>query len=132
MRMAVGPRREGAVAVDVLIAIADDALRQVLEAALLMDEFLVHTAAAEAETLTRLAQHPPELLVLDATMPLSDDAVVWADRHARETPLVLLAPAWGDQPQIGRENAVLLPMPFGRADLRRAIATALGRPTDEA
>ena len=116
---------------DVLIAIADDALRQVLEAALLMDEFLVHTAADEAETLARLAQHPPDLLLLDATMPLSDDAVAWADRHASETPLVLLVPAWGDQPQLGRPNTVLLPMPFGRADLRRAVAAALGTPADQ-
>jgi DNA-binding response OmpR family regulator len=119
------------VAVDVLIAIADEALRQVLEVALLMDEFLVHTATDEEEAVAALARHPPDLLLLDGTMPLSEGAVAWAERHASATPLVLLVPAWGDQPQLDRSDAVLLPMPFGRTDLRHAIAAVRGTPADQ-
>ena len=103
-------------AVNVLVAVADEALRQVIEIALAMDGFAVRVAASEEDARAALAVETPGLLLLDGTMALSEDAGVWAHHNAAAAPLILLVPAWGDVPSPTRPDATVLTMPFGRAE----------------
>jgi DNA-binding response OmpR family regulator len=113
---------------DALLAVADDALRQVLEYALEADGWRVQTASDEATAGRKLSSRRPSLLLLDGMMPMDDGAAAWAERHAPGVPLVLLVSAWEPLPELPRDDAVVLPMPFGRADLQRAV-TAVCRCT---
>jgi hypothetical protein len=112
-------------AVDVLLVVADPALGAVLEIALAADGYVVRRAVTEADTRAALAAAPPGVLIVDTTAPFSEDALLWTDQHALATSLILLVPGLGDWPTLSRPSAVILRMPFGREDLRRAFA-ALG------
>jgi DNA-binding response OmpR family regulator len=107
--------------VNVLVAVADEALRQVIEIALAMDGFAVRVAASEEDARAALTVETPGLLLLDSTRALSEDAGAWAHHNAATVPLILLVTAWGEAPSLARPDATVLPMPFGRAELRRAI-----------
>ena len=111
-------------AVDVLVAVADEALRMVLEVALTADGCTVQTAGSEAEALAGLVDTPPRVLLLDAMLPASSDSLAWAAHHAPAIPLILLVSAVDAWPTPSRSDAVLLEMPFGREELRRAVAMA--------
>ena len=110
--------------VDVLVAVADDALRLVVEIALRSDGCTVRTAGSEVETLNALAAVPAHVLLLDAALPGLADPLDWAARHAPAIPLILLVSAVDGWPAPSRADAVLLEMPFGREELRRAVASA--------
>jgi DNA-binding response OmpR family regulator len=118
-------------AVNVLVVVADEALRQVIEIALAMDGFAVRAAASDDDARAALAVESPGLLLLDGTMALSEDAVAWADYHAPAVPLILLVAAWGDAPDIARSEATVLTMPFGREELRRAINAVTRSPAGQ-
>ena len=111
-------------AVDVMVVAADEPLRQVLEIALAMDGCHVQTVAAEAEAIAVLRTRSPDVLLIDDTTPLSEDAAAWAERHAPRTSLVLLEPAWQERHIPERPRAVVLLMPFGLRELRRALSDA--------
>jgi DNA-binding NtrC family response regulator len=111
-------------AADVLVLVADEALRTVLEITLQMDDYAVRTAATAEGALDVLVATKPSLLILDATMDLGDSPIQWAARHAADIPLILLVSAWDAPPPLEHPDAVTLPMPFGRAELRRALAAA--------
>ena len=55
-------------------------------------------------------------------------AVAWMEQHAPGIPLVLRVSAWAELPTLARRNAVVLPMPFGCAELQRAIAAVAATP----
>jgi DNA-binding NtrC family response regulator len=111
-------------AVDVMVVAEDEPLRQVLEIALGMDGYRVHTAAGEADALAALDRRAPDVLVVDDTMPLSEQATTWVGRHAPRTSLVLLQPEWDARPLSESQATVVLPMPFGLRELRLALTNA--------
>jgi hypothetical protein len=88
----------------------------------------VRRAVTEADVRAALAAAPPDVLVVDMTTPFSKHALLWADRLAPAAPLIVLVPGLGDWPAAARPSAVVLRMPFGRQDLRRALAAL--EPTD--
>ena len=107
--------------VDVLVAVADDSLREVLEIALRLDGHRVQTAPDAAQALVRLLGTPPDLLVLDGTAPFAAEVLPWAGR--RSVPLLLLADDSVDPPPPDDyPHAVTLPMPFDLAQFHRALA----------
>ena len=110
--------------VDVLEAIPDDALRQVLDAALRLDGYRVQTAPDAAQALVRLLGMSPDLLVLDGTAPFAAEVREWAER--RSIRLLLLVPAWEAGPPPEEPGTVVLPMPFNLSQLRRALAEVRG------
>jgi CheY-like chemotaxis protein len=110
--------------VDVLVVVADEALRAVIEIALTMDGCVVRTAADEASAIDRIADATPAVLLVDGTLPFAEEIEQWTARHAPHTPLMLLVPAWEEQPRFSRNAVAILPMPFGRAELRQALAVA--------
>jgi DNA-binding response OmpR family regulator len=114
------------VPVDLLLVIADEALRHVIEAALLADGLVVRTAIADLDAVRTLSSEPPDVLILDGTMPLSPNIVAWIDRNVPGLPLILLRATWEDRSPVSRRNTIELPMPFGRKELRQAIAVARG------
>ena len=111
-------------AVDLLLAVADDGLRAVLEIALTADGCTVRTAGTEAEALAALVASPPEVLLFDAALPTAPDPFAWAARHAPAIPLLLLVSAVDGWPTPTRPDAMLLEMPFGREALRHAVTIA--------
>jgi len=113
---------------DVLLAVADVSLRQVLQYALEVEGFRVRTAADEVTARHALADPRAKLLLLDGTMPLEGGAVAWLEEHAPGIPVVLLVSAWGVRPTLARRNVVVLPMPFGCADLQCAISDVVAAP----
>jgi DNA-binding response OmpR family regulator len=115
-------------ATDLLLVVADTALREVLQYALQVDGHRVRTAEDQATARHMLADRRAALLVLDGTMPLDGGAVAWAEQHAAGIPLVLLVGAWGESPTLAQRDAVVLPMPFGCAELQRAIAAVCATP----
>jgi DNA-binding NtrC family response regulator len=114
------------VPVDLLLVIADEALRHVIEVALLADGFLVRSAIAELDAVRTLSEDPPDVVILDGTMPLSPNIVAWIDRNVPGLPLVLLRATWDDRSPVSRRATIELPMPFGRKELRQAVAIARG------
>ena len=110
--------------VDVLVVVADEALRAVIEIALTMDGCVVRAVADEATAIGRLADALPAVLLIDGTLSFADDIERWTERYAPYIPLVLLVAAWEEQPRFSRDSVAVLPMPFGRAELRRALAAA--------
>jgi DNA-binding response OmpR family regulator len=107
---------------DALLAVADSALRQVLAIALEADGWRVQTASDGATAGRKLESRKPDLLMLDGKMPVEDGVAAWVERHALGVPLVVLVSGWQPPPVLPRDNATLLPLPFGRDELRRAIA----------
>ena len=111
---------------DVLVVVPDGALREVLEVALRLDGYRVQTAADGVQTLARLLEAPPDLLVLDASTPFAAKVMRWAGRQSVPL-LLLLADASMDRPPLDDQpRAVVLPMPFGLAQFRCALATVRG------
>jgi CheY-like chemotaxis protein len=110
------------VSVDVLVVVADEALRAVIEIALTMDGCVVRTAADETSAMDRIAAAAPGVILVDGTLPFAEEIEGWTARHAPHIPLVLLVTAWEEQPRFSRNAVAILPMPFGRAELRRALA----------
>jgi DNA-binding response OmpR family regulator len=108
-----------------LIFVADDALREVLALALRADGYCVLLAASDDVARERLALDRPDLLVLDRLMPLPEPAEQWADRQAAGVPLVLLDSHGDDPLPLRSPTTVALSMPFGRAALRRAVASVI-------
>ena len=115
-------------AIDVLVAVGDVALREVLQYALELDGYRVRTVADESDARRLLAGPGVDLLLLDGTMPLPGGAVAWVEAHAPAVPLVLLFVGWDARPVLSRRDAALLPMPFGCAELKKAIAAASAAP----
>ena len=111
---------------DVLVVVADEALRAVLEIALTMDGCSVRPAADEATALARLADDLPTVLLIDGTLPFAAEVEDWTAWHAPSIPLVLLVPAWEEEPRLTRDAVAVLSMPFGRDELRHALAVARG------
>jgi DNA-binding NtrC family response regulator len=109
-------------AADVLLVVADESLRAVLQIALSMDGYRVRTATSAQATLDALATTRPAVLMLDTLTALGADPVRWAAHHAADTPLLLLVPAWDDTQHPPHPNVATLTLPFGREDLRRALA----------
>jgi hypothetical protein len=66
----------------------------------------------------------PDVLLLDATMPLSKNAATWSGRYAPRTPAVLLESARDVAGAQTGPDVIVLPMPFGLRELRRALASA--------
>ena len=116
--------------VDVLVVVADEALRAVLEIALTMDGCTVRPAADEAAAIDQLAASLPAVLLIDGTLPLAGDIEAWTARHAPHIPLILLTAAWEEEPRFDRDAVAVLPMPFGRDELRHALAAARGAQID--
>jgi DNA-binding NtrC family response regulator len=112
-------------AVDVVVVAADEPLRHVLEVALAMDGFRVRTAMGEADALSELTTRLPDVLLLDATMPLSNNAAAWSGHHAPRTPAVLLESARDVADAQTEPDVIVLPMPFGLRELRLALANAV-------
>ena len=110
--------------VDVLVIMADEALRAVIEVALTMDGCSVRTATDEASAIDQIAHALADVLLIDGTLPFAEDVERWTERYAPDVPLVLLAAAWEEPPHLNRASVAVLPMPFGRAELRRALAVA--------
>ena len=107
--------------VDTLVAAADDALRTVLELALQADGYRVRAAGTEADALDALATEP-DLVVLEMDAPCGEAVWLRLLHDGSDTPRVLLVPAWGDRETPDHPAAVILTMPFGREELRRALA----------
>jgi DNA-binding NtrC family response regulator len=112
--------------VDVLLAVADEALRTVLEIALTADGCTVRAAATEDQVLDSMSAEPARTLILDVTAPFGERILAWAERVRPTLALLLLTPAWGGAPVTVRRDVTTLPMPFGRQELRRALASAIG------
>src|SRR5688500_8077000 len=98
------------VSADVLVVVADEALRAVLEIALTMDGCTVRTAADDASGRRALTAGAPDILVLDATTPLPDDAPRWTEHVAPYVPVVVLVPAWDEPPVFNRHDVAVLSM----------------------
>jgi DNA-binding NtrC family response regulator len=109
-------------AVDVLLVVADESLRAVIGIALSMDGYRVRTAPTAQGALDALATTRPDVLILDTQVTPGADSVRWAGRHAADIPLILIVPAWEDTPSSPHPNVITLTMPFGREDLRSALA----------
>ena len=103
------------------MCVADRELREVLGISLTLDGFGVRPAADEAEAARLLADHAPDLLLLDGTMPLSEAPTAWVDRRAPDTPVVILAERMAAMPEPTRPDVGLLHLPFGRAELLRCV-----------
>jgi hypothetical protein len=95
-----------------------------------MDRFAVRAAADETSARAALAAGLPDLLLLDATTPLTETAERWTEGVAPAVPVVVLIPGWDELPQFNRPNVAVLPMPFGREELRQALAVARGVHSD--
>ena len=93
-------------AVDVLLLVADEALRTVLDLALTTDACRVETAATTQAALDALATARPRVQILDGTMSIPMDPVRWASRYAPEMPLILLTSAWEKPPPRERACAI--------------------------
>jgi DNA-binding NtrC family response regulator len=113
-------------AVDVLLVVADDALRTVLEIALTADGCTVRTAATEDDVAHALSGEPARTILLDLTAPFSGRVLTWAERYAPHIPMLLLVTAWEEAPAIAHRKVATLTMPFGRQELRDALATVYG------
>ena len=111
-------------AADVLVAVPDQSLREVLAEALRLDGYRVQTAPDAAQTLVRLLGTSPDLLVLEGTAPFAAEVREWSAR--RSIRLLLLVPAWDEGPPPEDPGAVVLPMPFDLPQLRRALANVRG------
>jgi DNA-binding response OmpR family regulator len=116
---------------DALLAVADSALRQVLMIALEADGWRVHGVSDAAAAGRRLSSRRPDLLMLDGKMPMEDGVAAWVEQHAGGIPLVVLVSGWEPPPELSRECVALLTLPFGRAELRRAIAAACRCPVSK-
>jgi two-component system KDP operon response regulator KdpE len=106
----------------VLVLVADDILRGVLAIALRADGHRVQLAANDDIARERLAAGQPDLLLLDCFTPLPEPPERWAAHAAGGVPLLLLVPAGDEAQRLAQPNTVTLPMPFGRAALREAVA----------
>jgi DNA-binding NtrC family response regulator len=110
---------------EVLLVVADEALRQVLAVALAADGCTVRPVADTSAARAVLAAHRPDLLVIDGTMGLPAPPEAWAAAQAPEVPLVLLRSAWDEDTGVIGPHTTLLRMPFGLSALRQAVAEAL-------
>jgi hypothetical protein len=70
------------------------------------------------------------VLLLDVTTPLTESATRWTEGIAPGISVVFLIPGWEELPRFDRTNVAVLAMPFGREDLRSALATARGAHVD--
>jgi hypothetical protein len=118
------PERRNDMPLDLLLLVADDPLRAVLTVTLTSEGHHVEPVTGEAAARAALASRMPDLLLIDATTPLPDDVASWTDRYAPDVPLVVITPAWSEQPRLNRPNAVILPMPFGSEKLLQSLADA--------
>ena len=94
-----------------------------LAAALRLDDYRVQAAPDAAQALVRLLGTSPDLLLLDETAPFAAEVREWS--ALRSIRLILLVPAWDAGPPPEEPDAVVLPMPFDLAQLRRALAEAM-------
>jgi len=111
---------------EILLVVADEALRQVLTIALAGDGATVQPVADAAAARASLATHTPDLLLLDGTMPLPVAIDAWAAKYADGIPLLLLTPGWDDGAPPQRPGVTTLRMPFGLKALRHSVAEARG------
>jgi hypothetical protein len=118
------PERRHDMPLDLLLLVADDPLRSVLTVTLTGEGHHVEPVAGEAAARAALASRMPDLLLIDAETVDPTALAAWTDRYAPGVPLVVIAPAWGEQPRLNRPNAVVLPMPFGSEKLLQALTDA--------
>ena len=123
-RVPGGPEWRRDAPLDLLLLVADDPLRAVLTVTLTGEGHHEKPVDGEAAARAALASRMPDLLLIDAATPLPADLASWTDRYAPGVPLVVIAPAWGEQSRLGRPGAVLLPMPFASEMLLQALADA--------
>jgi two-component system response regulator PrrA len=107
---------------EVLLVVADDALRVVLEIALRGDGYNVRPAADATATAAALARGAPDLAIIALTTPAADATAAWLRQHAPATPHLLLVPALGERQAGAQPVDRALELPFGLAELRRALA----------
>jgi DNA-binding response OmpR family regulator len=107
---------------EVLLVVADDALRTVLEIALRTDGYSVRPAADVAAAAAALARGAPDLAIVALTTPAAEATAAWLRRHAPATPHLLLVPALGERQAGGPPADRALELPFGLAEFRRALA----------
>src|SRR6266851_8261061 len=108
----------------------DDALRQVLGRVLTRAGHTVYTAAGVAQALEAAQQHPPDLALLDLSLPDGDGVELGKQLRARhpELPMILLTAyplRLRDNPDLARPFARVLTKPADLNELRDAVATAL-------
>src|SRR2546428_9696996 len=77
----------------VLVVDDDPAIRSALERALALEGFAVRTAAGGKEALAAVEEAPPQVVVLDVTMPDLDGVAVTARLRAQgtEVPICMLS-----------------------------------------
>jgi DNA-binding response OmpR family regulator len=89
----------------ILIADDDPLLRAILQHKLAAENHLVLTAEHGGEVLAIVRDHAPDLVVLDAMMPVMDGFEVLrrlkADAATRDTPVVMLTALKGEQDVVG-------------------------------
>jgi CheY-like chemotaxis protein len=110
-------------AVDVLLVVADAALRTVLEIALIADGCTVRTVATEDEAVQALSGEPARTILLDLSAPFSGRVLTCAERYAPHIPMLFLVTPWEEPPLLSHRKVATLTMPFGRQELRDALAT---------
>jgi len=109
------------VATDGLLATEDAALRSVLAIALAADGYRVRTTGDAGAASDALDTARPDLVILDLTAPSSETALFRLHRDAPTTPHILLVPG-GNWQTPAHPAGRVLEMPFGLAQLRRALA----------
>jgi anti-sigma regulatory factor (Ser/Thr protein kinase) len=125
----------------VLIATPDDAIRATLQQMIGASGYLTATAAAGREVLTRCAEQPPDLLLLDLRLPDVDGVEVVLqlrnDKRTQRLPLLVLSRDTVARPTIDilqRFSIPILAMPWRDGELLNRVAAAfinrglLGKP----
>jgi cobalt-zinc-cadmium efflux system membrane fusion protein len=121
------PRESPAV---ILAVDDDDVLRQVLGRVLTRAGHTVFAAAGVAQALDVAKQHPPDLALVDLSLPDGDGVELGKQLQARQSglPLILLTAyplRLRDNPELARPFARVLTKPADLDELRDAVARAL-------
>jgi cobalt-zinc-cadmium efflux system membrane fusion protein len=108
----------------------DDVLRQVLGRVLTRAGHKVYTAAGVAQALDVAKQHPPDLALVDLSLPDGDGVELGRQLQACQAglPLILLTAyplRLRDNPELARPFARVLTKPADLDELRDAVAKAL-------
>jgi cobalt-zinc-cadmium efflux system membrane fusion protein len=114
----------------ILIVDDDELLLGVLARVLTRPEYAVHTAAGVAQALEAAKQHPPDLALLDLSLPDGDGVELGKKLRACQPGLrMILMTAYPlrlrDSPDLTRPFARVLTKPADLGELRAAVNTAL-------
>jgi CheY-like chemotaxis protein len=107
--------------------------RELLQIVLDWDGFVTETAASGEEALARVAEHPPDLMLLDLMMPGLDGCQVTAllkqNLATRDIPVMILS-AMNDHATrlrvLGAGAAEFISKPIDRSDLCQRVRAVLG------